>query len=337
MSSPALALCGRGFASEDLTNECLLSAFEAATSATDRRRLGSLLITRLTRAGHDKSLGQDVELPAQRTRFTLRPVLEWSTNLNGGQTDKPIYFAGFPFTFAEEDQRRAGLALGAELGARRRVLPGNGHRIDVSGYLTAAHAPEEDLSLIRARASLCHTWRLDRHKALNSCLRGTHQTRDLSQDDAVIQSVALTRFFREAGTGATGLTLGVERRLEDDLDQITLRGTLERAARGDLVLRATYGRGWFGAGEFGISETAGLSVARPIADRLTRVSYSYVKQDDGEVLFQDRTDRAHSISLEVQAIGQTFVQFGYVVRESSISAFEDSYPTLGLRLEPLKF
>ena len=171
---PAKASC-LNFAgqNERLSNYCLL---EAVQGRLLDEQTALAITNRLKQEGYFGGLN------APRLTTSAYPTAFYSSNINGGNPDKPLVigeleFEGDPNLVAEE-----GVILGANLGGSFRNTYGEGRYFNASLATALNWSPEHGTSYTTGNLAGCFKNKIKRSGYVDLCFEGSEQNKDISSD-----------------------------------------------------------------------------------------------------------------------------------------------------------
>lgn len=336
LPSAAAALCGGGFASEDLTVACLSRHFETETDATSRAVVASLLLPRLVARGRSPVLGFGPGPTWTRLGRTLEPVLRYDDNVNEGSPKGPLRLGGLEFTIPEDQVRRADIVLGGRVvGAARRIL-GVDTWVDLRGGAMLTYAATEHVALTDASAEICLRQGTGRQSSLRACASGAYQGRKLQNDQAAILSIEHVRTTFVANRPVL-FNIGLRRRFLDDHRETGLSAGVEAIIAPNLVIGSA---GTLYASEPGENvERRSLTLfsAGRIGGMTGNVFVRHGESWGSNVLGIDRRDRTLSVGLTTALPRGLLLDIVYRKRRGTIDYFDDVETEIGLRFAARRF
>jgi hypothetical protein len=156
--------CAQEFASERLQLRCLTTLLQEGRLRSDYvLRADSILALQ----GYERRFGL-VSAPSDPiVGFSLFPILQYSSDVNGGNLPGELALGNFVFLPDPELERKSGLIVGAGVGSEIRFLLGEGRYVDIDLTATYGYSPEHSLDVssfiggICSKNHLVNWWYLD--------------------------------------------------------------------------------------------------------------------------------------------------------------------------------
>jgi hypothetical protein len=150
-SPPLYASCVDGDADSRLQTYCVVNSAQGQLVSL---RTAQVVDYRLKQDGYERGLG----LPGSVQQTTISPyatpIIDYSTNINVGNPNRPLVLGNLTFTGDETLLRKEGLVAGVGIGANGRRIYGEGKYVDYSLGASYAHSQEHDIGIGRTFANL---------------------------------------------------------------------------------------------------------------------------------------------------------------------------------------
>lgn len=265
-----------------------------------------------------------------------RPLLGYDTNLNSGIPVDEFMLGDFTFRTDEEDRAKAGFTVGALIIGARHYSIAPAHVLKFSGNASYEYAPEHDLSKFAVNGSTCVSSHVAAYTWLDSCAG----FRVADKENARIEET----FFSFGGSQAFGTSLGhheaiwnLKRAFRSDFTKnyvsLGLRSAIPDV--GALYTGITWGEKVDGAHTTLRGATASLT--RPIMDRQTTLSVSYVKSGGGIHFGTPRGDESYVVKVSSQVHKNVSISVGYSWTESNIDMYNSESAIFGVDFKSWKF
>jgi hypothetical protein len=128
---------------------------ERSDKAALSLRTVQVLDYRLKREGFSTGLGLKGRIKQTTFQPYLSPILKYSSNINGGNPEKPLVWGGNSFTGRPHLIKKKGVVIGAGIGTSGRSLYGRGKYINMNIDASYAHSPAHHIGIATLSASAC--------------------------------------------------------------------------------------------------------------------------------------------------------------------------------------
>lgn len=298
----------------------------------DRPAGGGPLLARLMQAEGMLHDGRDGPVLLWRG-VSVRPVLRWDDNINGGIAGDTISVGGLDLTVDAASRARGGLVVGAaaSVGARYRLAPGRMMRL--SAQAMAVHAPRHELWRGEAAAEACIAQALPGWRFLDACAGHSLARSDLSDANLSWAGLRGTGHFEAAG-GLHALSLGLRQTWRDDYAQGLLDLSLDSALPriGALGLHLSVGEAV--AGHNAIRYRAGASLTRRVAGRRVSLGLDWQREEGSAVFGTPRRDALHTLGVEVELSPRLTLRLAGQRRSSTIAMYDENRLILDIGWHP---
>jgi len=296
-----------------------------------------LLDTLLKQEGYERGLG----LPdaVKQTTFSpfIAPILEYSTDINGGNPNRPLVLGNLTFTGDETLLRKEGLVAGVGVGANGRHIYGEGRYLDFGLGLSYAHSPEHDIGFSRAFANIYSKNHIRNHWYVDAYGSTNKTWRDLTDDSSSTVGLNLVKLFATEQHSYNQATVGVRRFYDDDYEQNQLVASLQTIHSSGLytAINATVGAAV--ENTLATSHSISATVGTTLFSKQLSATYTYSFANGGKLLGFERNDTSQSFTVTYAVHPRVNVTFGYRETESSIDYFSESEPVIGVQFTPIRF
>lgn len=262
--------------------------------------------------------GQVNVTPSGGVQTSLRPILAYDSNLNGGVPHETVDINGLTFTVLEKDRAVSGLEAGLAGTLNGQYLIARGHRL--SGYVAARyeHALSHDISHTELKANACYHYDSPKWSFAEACV-SVGKTRG-ARSTSRMRSMRLNwGKVIDAGRFPFSLQAGLSRTHEDDVsyDQLHLtyktntdRMTFEAGAA--TQLRAT---------GFAVDHSVYLSATRPVFNRPVSATLRLSRASGGTFLGLPRREDKAAVSLSVPVAKKVSLDLSYSHTASNLAYF----------------
>ncbi|MBO9428563.1 hypothetical protein [Sulfitobacter sp. R18_1] len=266
----------------------------------------------------------------------IRPLVGYDTNINSGIPAEEFVLGDFTFRTNEEDQAKEGFTVGALVMGSVHYSVAPAHVLKLSAHASVEYAPEHDLSKFAVAGSSCLSSHVKSYTWLDSCAG----FRVAEKENASVEEP----FLSFGGSQAFATDLGhheavwnAKRTFRSDYSKnyfdLGLRSAIPDV--GALYTGITWGEEVDGFH----TTLGGASVAltRPIMDRKTTISASYVKSGGGTHFGLPRSDDGYTVKVRSQVHENLAVSLGYTWNNSNIDMYNDESVIFGVDLQSWRF
>ena len=182
-----------------------------------------LLDTLLKREGFAAGIGlpNRVEQNSVQTFFT--PTLDYNTNINGGNPNRPLVLGGLDFTGDENFLRKEGIVAGLAAGVNGRSIVGEGRYLDYSIAANYAYSPQHSLGIARGSANVCSRNHVGNQWYVDTCGDATRLVRDLAAENTAGLTLSTAKLFATGNGAYHSTSLGVRRHYAESYQQTQLQ------------------------------------------------------------------------------------------------------------------
>lgn len=328
------AKCLNSSVNERLSNFCLV---KGTSNTLVTQRTVQVIDYRLKKEGYERGLG----LPGRVDDFSfnsyIAPVLDYETDINGGNPNKPLQLGDISFTGEPDLVRKEGIVAGARSGAYGRFLLGEGRYVDYGFEMSYAHSFEHDIGLQRRFVNVCSKNHINNWWYIDGCANSSYVEQDLTEKLRNTLSLTTSKLFTLAGDSHHQASFGVNRVYDKDYEQNQLV----------LGLDTIHSNGWYSSintvfgesidGEMATREAVSASLALPVRNRRLTLSASYSESDGAKLLGFKRADDTWSVSAAYNVYKAVDLSVGYTETVSTIDYFDVSTPTVSVSFTPISF
>lgn len=328
------AYCDQSSASSRLQVYCLSNI--VSMSATNVGT-AQILDFRLKQEGYARGIG----LPGVVDRATfvpyVYPILEYSSDINGGNPNKPLVLGSLTFFGDEEFFKKDGVIVGLGIGGSGRYIYGEGRYADYSIGASYAHSIEYDIGVERNFADLCSKNDIGGNFYLDGCLSTNQLNRELADETTSSVSLSVAKLFSDGDERFNEFTVGLRKLFKDNFEQKQLTFKLETLH--DEGYFTAIGASFGGAVEnqLVIRQSLNATVGTTIRNRPVSASFSYTKSNGGRLLGFTREDTTTTFNLTYAVKPNINASVGYSETNSSISYFDESESIFGIQFSPIRF
>jgi hypothetical protein len=207
LPSPSNAFCLNAAADSRLQVYCLSNLLAGAATNLESAQV---LDYRMKQEGYSRGIG----LPGrvERTSFSpyVSPLLEYSSDINGGNPDRPLRLGSLTFFGSEAFFRKEGVVAGVGIGGTGRTRYGEGKYVDFSMGASYLHSPEHDIGIARGFANACSKNDIGRNFYLDGCLNISRLERELVDETTSTVSINVAKLFSISNDRFSQASVGIK-------------------------------------------------------------------------------------------------------------------------------
>lgn len=334
MPTASSAFCDQSSASSRLQVYCLSNVLSMTATNVGSAQL---LDYRLKQEGYDRGIG----LPGVVDQATfvpyVSPILEYSSDINGGNPNRPLVLGSLTFFGDEEFFRKDGVIGGLGIGGSGRYIYGEGRYADYSIGASYAHSIEYDIGVGRNFANICSKNDIGRNFYLDGCLSTSRFNRELADKTTSSASLSVAKLFSGGDERFNEFSVSLRNVFEDNFEQQQLAFKLETLHDEGLftAIGATFGDAV--ENQLVMRKSLNATVGTTIRNRPVSASFSYKQSNGGRLLGFTREDTTATFNLTYAIHPNINVSVGYSETNSSISYFDESGSIFGVQFSPIRF
>lgn len=292
---------------------------------------------RLKQEGYDRGIG----LPGIVKQLTfspyVSPILEYSSDINGGNPSKPLVLGALTFVGDEDLFRKKGVLAGIGFGGNGRAIYGEGKYFDYSAGGSYTHSPTHDIGITRGFANFCSKNDIGGNFYLDGCLAASQLNRELADDTTGSATVSVAKLFSEGRKRFHKASIGLRRYFEDEYDQNQISLTLETLHFSELFSSFNISFGEAVENTLALRNSFSATVGTSFLNKPISASFSYSYSDGGRLLGFSREETTTVVSLAYTVHPRINVLIGYRDTRSNINYFSESEAIFGFQFAPIRF
>ena len=333
MPDAAQASCIANTAETRLQSYCLIEESEGKLML---RETLMALDSRIKREGYARGLGLPGRVAAHTSTFSITPMLDYSSNVNGGNPARPLVLGELTFDGDPDFYRKAGSLAGLGASTSGRMIYGPGRYADYSIGASYLLSPGNDAAITRVTFNACSKNQIVPLWFVDACASGSRTDREISDDLSRALTLSGVRLVKQ-GSSYHQFKGGLRRRFEQSYDQNQLVFEVEtiRPAGFFTSIEATIGEAI--ENELATRQSLSATFGTSLAKRPLRATLSLSNSDGGKLLGIDRADQSQSIAISYTLTPRLTLSLGYRQTDSSIDYFDTAEPTFGIQFAPIAF
>ena len=296
-----------------------------------------LLDTLLKREGFAAGVGLPNPVDTSTTQIFVSPILDYNTNINGGNPNRPLVLGGLTFTGDEAFLRREGVVAGAAAGVNGRTVYGNGGYLDYAFFASYAHSPQHGMGIACGSANVCSRNHIANQWYVDACGDTTRLVRDLAAETNSGLSLSTAKLFSTGNGAFHSANFGVRRYYAEQYqqNQIQLGWSTVRNRGAYTGFNLSFGEAV--PNHLAQRRSVSATVGSTVFDRALTATASYSYADGGRLLGFERNETTRSLTLNYAVNANLSVTVGYRTVDSTIDYFSESRPTFSVQFAPVRF
>jgi hypothetical protein len=296
-----------------------------------------LLDTLLKREGFAAGVGLPNRVEHSSTQTFVTPTVDYNSNINGGNPNRPLVLGGLEFTGDEEFLRKEGIVAGFGAGVNGRNIIGEGRYLDYGIAANYAYSPQHGLSIARANANVCSRNHIRNQWYVDACGDATRLMRDLAAENTAGLALSTAKLFSTGNGAYHSTSFGVRRHYAESYqqNQIQLGWSTVRHRGAYTSLNTAFGETV--PNQLSLRRSVSATVGTTVFDRALTATVGYSYSDGGRLLGFERNDTTRSLTLNYALNANLSVTVGYRSVDSSIDYFSEQEPVVSVQCAPLRF
>lgn len=296
-----------------------------------------LLDTVLKREGYAAGIGLPNRFERSSIQISASPTIDYNTNINGGNPNKPLVLGGRTFWGGDENLRRSGVIGGVRAGVHGREIYGNGAYADYALSVSYAYSPEYKIGIGRGSANLCSRNRVGNHWYLDACGEATRLTRDLGTETSRDVTLSTTKLITDNDGAFHSVSVGVKRHFTKmyEQNQLQLGWSTARNKGAYTALNLSFGDNV--PDQLAMRRSVSATVGTTLFNRSLTATVGYTHTGSSKLLGFERKDTTRLVNITYAVNSNLSASVGYVQTDSTIDYFSENRPTFNIQFSPFKF
>jgi hypothetical protein len=296
-----------------------------------------LLDTLLKREGYAAGLGLPNPVERSTTQTFVSPVLDYNTNINGGNPNRPLVLGGLTFTGDEQNLRRSGAVAGFGAGANGRHIYGDGRYLDYAASASYTYSPQHSMGIARSSANLCSRNHVANQWYVDACGDTTRLVRDLAAETNSGLSLSTAKLFSTGNGAFHSTSIGVRRNYAEQYQQNQIQLGWNTVRNRGAYTGFNFSFGEAVPNQLAQRRSASATVGTTVFNRALSATASYSYADGGRLLGFERNDTTRSVSISYTLTRNLSVTVGYRTVDSTIDYFSEREPIVSVHFAPIRF
>lgn len=296
-----------------------------------------LLDTLLKREGFAAGIGLANPVDTSTTKTFVSPVLDYNTNINGGNPIRPLVLGGLDFTGDENFLRREGVVVGLAAGVNGRTVYGNGDYLDYAMSARYAHSTQHSMGIARGSANVCSRNYIGNQWYMDACGEATRLVRDLAAETNSGLSLSTAKLFTIGNGAYHNTSVGVRRYYTEAYQQNQIQVGWNTVRNRGAYTGFNLSFGEAVPNQLAQRRSVRATVGTTVFDRALTATASYSYADGGRLLGFERSDTTRTLTFNYALNANLSVTVGYRTVDSSIDYFSEREPVVSVQFAPLRF
>jgi len=296
-----------------------------------------LLDTLFKREGFTAGIGLPHQVPQSSTQSFVTPVLDYNTNINGGNPNRPLVLGGLDFTGDENFLRKEGVVAGVGAGVNGRTVYGNGDYLDYAVSASYAYSPQHGLSTARGSANLCSRNHIANQWYVDACGDTTRLVRDLAAENTAGLTLTTAKLFTTGNGAYHSTSAGVRRYYAESYQQNQIQLGWNTVRNRGAYTGFNFSFGEAVPNQLAQRRSVSATVGTTVFDRALTATVGYSYSDGGRLLGFERNDTTRSINISYGLTQNLSMNVGYRSIDSTIDYFSEQEPIVSVQFAPIRF
>jgi hypothetical protein len=296
-----------------------------------------LIDYKLKMEGHTNGLGFPFQVKKKSIQRSFNPLLYYSSNINGGNSSKPLKLGNLTFEGDEEFFRKAGIVSGISTGFGGRQIYGQKRYLQYNVNGSYAYSPLYKVGIATTGGRACDIRHLKNWWYLDSCAGQSRTRKDITDTTNSDLSFIASNFIRNSERSFSQLDLGLKRYFAENYKQNQVILGFDTIHSNGIFtdLNAIFGE----AVESQLATRLSVSgrVITPLDDKPFSLYANYTESDGGIMLGINRDEKSYGISVSYPIWQRVSLSIGYQLTDSTIDYFDMANPTFGLQMSSIQF
>lgn len=291
----------------------------------------------LKREGYAEGIGLPNRFERKSFQMFASPIIDYNSNLNGGNPGKPLILGGRSFAGDPKNMRFGGVIGGIRTGANGRRIYGDSAYADYALSVSYAYSPKHSIGVVRGSASACSRNNVANHWYVDACGDATLLSRDLSTENSSGVALSTTKLF--AGNGGTfhSVSFGGRRYFTETYDQNQLQIGWSTVRNRGAYTAINVHMGAAVSGQLAMRRSVSATVGTTLLDRPLTATIGYSHAAGGKLLGFERDDTSRFFSLTYAVSSKLLLSAGFGRIDSTIEYFSETRPTFSVQFAPVRF
>jgi hypothetical protein len=275
--------------------------------------------------------------PNPQVKGYAAPVLQYATNINGGNPPGDLVLGSLVFSGDKSLSRKSGIVVGVAVGGGARLAIGEARILEISARASQAHSPQHGIGTSTLSLGGCSSNHVAAWWYVDLCADTQHVKRDLLTDAESTISLSVSRLFSQEMVRHHEVEVSARRLFADSHDQSQLAVSWKAAHPDGTYTSLSAVAGEQVPGHLALRWSASATLGTRVAGRPISIWGAYSVKDGQRMLSFERRDQTRSIGATLGVTHHLSISAAYSWTRSSIPYFSNQEPSLALQLTPITF
>lgn len=328
--------CLLGSASERLINTCLI---ESLMSGRTSYATAEALDQRLKRVGVKEGLGLGFRFPFSHLVFDLeiRPIVEYSRDINGGNPAGPMEVGPFVFQLDPALEMKSGMAFGGAIGANGRYIYGRNRYINLGIEAGGAFNLDHGIGYEFASVNICAMNHITQRWFLDVCGFASGVVKSINGSTQKKLALTVSNIQRSAGGSDLEFSGTFAHDFSAELGQDQVAFKISGLSHETLYWSSEVTMGERIRDRMAMRGSLSANFGFLLKQRPLDISFSVSVADGGNLFGIQRSEVSRSILVKYPVWKDVKIIIGYGTTNSTIDFFDVRNPTIGLQAGSIQF
>ncbi|MFU8864641.1 MAG: hypothetical protein ACNA7O_12065 [Rhodobacterales bacterium] len=328
------AFCDNSSANSRLQVYCLSNVLSMTATNIGAAQI---LDYRLKQEGYARGIGLPGIVDQASFVPFVSPIIEYSSDINGGNPNRPLVLGSLTFFGDEKFFRKTGMVAGFGLGGSGRYIYGEGRYLDYTIGGSYTHSPEHDIGIGRSFANVCSKNDIGGNFYLDGCITTSRLNRDLADEATSSASLTVAKLFSDGENRFHQASFGLRHLLNEEYKQKQIIVKLDTLNSTNLYTSFSASFGEPVENKLAMRHSFSGTVGTTLLKKPISASLSYAYSDGGRLLGFSREEKTKTISITYAVHPRVNVSVGYIDTSGDIDYFNKSEAIFSIQFSPIRF
>ena len=289
------------------------------------------------REGYSSGLGLTGAIDKLTVQPYAFPVLDYSTNINGGNPDKPLELGTLTFAGDSDLLRKQGTIAGLGAGVKGRYILGEGQYFDFSANGTYTRSTVYNIGIAQHSLSVCSKNNVDQTWFADLCITSSRTKKEFTDVEGQTATLSFASLFESHGNSYHQVNVGLKRSFEHSFTQNHLVLELDNIHRNGLFSTLSLTIGETIPETLATKFRINTNIGTTIFEHYLSLDLSYSEARHGKILGFDQEEATSNFSIQYAVNPKFTLSLGYLNTDSNIDYFDRSEPSFGVQFSPIEF
>jgi hypothetical protein len=261
---------------------------------------------------------------------TFYPVFDYSSDINGGNPNKPLIVGDMVFDGDPELMRQEGVIAILNLRASNRSTLNSGKYFQTNISGSYSYSPKHKNGFSNTNINSCYKNKVTQKVFLDMCASAGNQKKEITETNNKKLSLALSNLTFNNDVGFSETRIEVKKLVYNNYTQNQLAISLDTIHKQKFYSSLKVRKGAPVENQIALNYGLDVTLSKIIKSRKYSLSIGQEYSGGGVLLGVDRSDIASIISLNLLIKENIRLRVGYTSNNSSIDYYDQSYPSINL-------